>query len=48
VQYVIVHTGSYSPDKLGVILTALAANRAYTELGSFHDGRSVALVYRLH
>jgi hypothetical protein len=48
VRYVIVHTGSYAPARLGAILTALTANRAYSDLGSFFDGQAVAMVFQLH
>jgi hypothetical protein len=47
VRYVIVHTGLYRHEEVGTVLTALAENHAYTQLGSFSDGDSVAVVFRL-
>jgi hypothetical protein len=48
VQYVIVHMSSYPTARIGLVLTLLAGNPAYTNLGGFNDGQGTAVVYRLH
>ena len=47
VQYVIVHLAGYKHSETAGVLTALASNRAYTQLGVFGDGEGKAVVYRL-
>jgi hypothetical protein len=47
VRYVVVHLGSYTQSEGAAVLSALAVNSAYTQLGSFSDGRGIAVVYRL-
>jgi hypothetical protein len=47
VRYVVVHLGSYTQSEGAAVLSALAVDNAYTQLGSFSDGRGIAVVYRL-
>jgi hypothetical protein len=47
VRYVILHLAAYRQGEAAAILTTLASNLAYTQLGVFSDGEGKAVVYRL-